>query len=157
MKQTRTIQHDESHTDTEELFGDVWAVTQCNCTLLTQEITMSKYNSLSAIKIDLTKSGICAACGRRLTDTACGHGTPEQIEYTRKMDADIDADFAARAAYGKNWERDASDLAALVDVVNASAPLGDDVSKLVMDWQLEAIAQDVDSKDLQETYRSQLP
>jgi hypothetical protein len=42
-------------------------------------------------------------------------------------------------------------------VVNASAPLGDDVSKLVMDWQLEAIAQEADSKDLQETYRSQLP
>jgi hypothetical protein len=41
MRQTRTIQHDESHTDTEELFGDVWAVTQCNCTLVTQEITMS--------------------------------------------------------------------------------------------------------------------
>jgi hypothetical protein len=42
MKQTRTIQHDESHTDTEELFGDVWVVTQCNCTLLTQETTMSR-------------------------------------------------------------------------------------------------------------------
>jgi hypothetical protein len=43
MRQTRTIQHDESHTDTEELFGDVWAVTQCNCTLVTQEIPMTKY------------------------------------------------------------------------------------------------------------------
>jgi hypothetical protein len=42
MRQTRTIQHDENHTDTEELFGDVWAVTQCNCTLLTQETTMSR-------------------------------------------------------------------------------------------------------------------
>jgi hypothetical protein len=118
---------------------------------------MTSYNGLNSIKTDLSKSGICYQCGRRLTDTACGHGTPEQIEYTRKMDADIDADFTARATYGKNWERDASDLAALVDVVNASAPLGDDVSKLVMDWQLEAIAQEADSKDLQETYRSQLP
>jgi hypothetical protein len=30
-------------------------------------------------------------------------------------------------------------------------------SKLLADWQLEAIAQEADSKDLQETYRSQLP
>jgi hypothetical protein len=79
---------------------------------------MTKYNSLSAIKIDLTKSGICSTCGRRFTDVACAHGT----------------DFAARAAYGKNWERDASDLAALVDVVNASAPLDIDTVDAVR-WQ----------------------
>jgi hypothetical protein len=95
---------------------------------------MTSYNGLNSIKTDLSKSGICYQCGRRLTDTACGHGTPEQIEYTRKMDADIDADFAARAAYGKNWERDASDLAALVDVVNASEPLNIDTVDAVQ-WQ----------------------
>ena len=33
---TRTITHAD-HTDTETLFGEVWAVTICNCNLRTQE------------------------------------------------------------------------------------------------------------------------
>jgi hypothetical protein len=94
---------------------------------------MTSYNGLNSIKTDLSKAGICDQCGRRLTDTACGHGTPEQIEYTRKMDADIDADFTARATYGKNWERDADFVAVMVAVVNALEP-GVDVQQ-AGDWQ----------------------
>ena len=138
METTRTINHGNGHTDTEQLFGDVWAVTQCDCKLDTQETTMTKYNSLGDIEVDLSKSGICGTCGRRLTDAACGHGAPEQIEYTRRMDADIDADFDARAVYGKNWEQAADDLAALVDVLNASEPLGSVDVQQAHDWQDEA-------------------
>jgi hypothetical protein len=33
MKQIRFITHDENHVDEETLFGDVWAVTRCDCEL----------------------------------------------------------------------------------------------------------------------------
>jgi hypothetical protein len=120
MRQTRIHTHDKSHVDTEQLFGDVWAVTQCNCTLVTQEAGMlyNGYTESEAMKADRAE--------RLFTD----YKTNFQLTHTS--------------------ERDASDLAALVDVVNASAPLGDDVSKLVMDWQLEAIAQEADAKDWQD-------
>ena len=111
---------------------------------------MTKYNSLGDIEVDLSKSGICGTCGRRLTDAACGHATPEQIEYTRRMDADIDADFEARKAYGKNWEQTADDLAALVDVLNASEPLGSVDVQQAHDWQDEAVALEADAKDWQD-------
>jgi hypothetical protein len=38
-----------------------------------------------------------------------------------------------------------------------SLSTGDDVTKLLNDWQLNAIAQEADYKDLKETERSQLP
>jgi hypothetical protein len=58
-----------------------------------------KYNGLNSIKIDLADCGICAQCGRRLSDPACIHATPEQIQRTQEIDAQIDADFEARKTY----------------------------------------------------------
>lgn len=54
---------------------------------------MRKYNGLNAVKVDLAAIGICEACGRRFTDPLCTHATRDQIEYTAKMDAEIDAEY----------------------------------------------------------------
>jgi hypothetical protein len=132
MKQTRTIQHDESHVDTEELFGDVWAVTQCNCTLLTQETTMS---TQTMTPLEYAKSYAAAS---RIPESFLTMGdVVDLLELIATLEAEI-----------KNLDEGAR-------LLHSLATGGE--SKLLADWQLEAIAQEADSKDLQETYRSQLP
>ena len=110
MRQTRVHTHDESHYDVEELFDDVWAVTKCNCKLLTKsEADMyDGYTESQAITE--------ARAERLFTD----YKTHFQLKHTTEQDAD--------------------DLAALVDVVNASTPL---------DWYAEAIALEADAQDWQ--------
>jgi hypothetical protein len=127
----RTFDHTD-HSDVERLFiidgESVWAVVHCGVKLVPAQEADMLYNGYTESEAMKTDRA-----ERLFTD----YKTNFQLTHTSEQTAD--------------------DLAALVDVVNASAPLGDDVSKLVMDWQLEAIAQEADSKDLQETYRSQLP
>ena len=50
------------------------------------------YNGLNSVKIDLASIGICPMCGKRMSG-GCEHATPEQIEYTLKLDAAIDAEY----------------------------------------------------------------
>jgi hypothetical protein len=77
MRQTRIHTHDKSHVDTEQLFGDVWAVTQCNCTLVTQEAGMlyNGYTESEAMKADRAE--------RLFTD----YKTNFQLTHTSERDA----------------------------------------------------------------------
>ena len=68
-KITRTVTHDQHHTDIEQLFGDVWAVIKCNY----REDEMPKgYNSLNDLKTNPYEIGICPICSIRLTH-GCEH------------------------------------------------------------------------------------
>lgn len=55
-----------------------------------------RYNGLNSLDVELAKCGICEQCGRRFTDPLCTHATPDQIEYTRQLDARWDAEERAR-------------------------------------------------------------
>ena len=59
---------------------------------------MGSYNPLNRVKISLERAGICETCGRRLTDPKCEHSTPEQREYTRQLDAQVEAEYEAKKA-----------------------------------------------------------
>ena len=53
---TRTITHAD-HTDTETLFGEVWAVTACNCELVTKSIEQTGVDNMP------NTSDECLNCG----------------------------------------------------------------------------------------------
>lgn len=65
---------------------------------------MGSYNPLSRINISLEKAGICETCGRRLTDPKCEHSTAEQREYTAQLDAQVEAEYAAKKAKRNHYD-----------------------------------------------------
>lgn len=63
------------------------------------------YNPLNKVKIDLARAGICADCGRRMTDPECIHATKEQREYTAQLDAKWDEEEAAKKADRNRYDQ----------------------------------------------------